>query len=152
MALTETQINEAFAALGQPAPSSALLASIEAIPDDVAALKTIIALPQVQSQDIPIVSMFDLALGHDPTAATLSSIVENNSSLASVASQFVASQAFANIYNGSVILNPNAIVTSANNSIITALFVNGPRPSADQRDTQRLCRGLNSRSGLSGIY
>jgi len=125
MSLTATQVNEAFVALGQSAPSAALLASIMAIPNNYDALNAIIALPQVQSADIPVVSMFDLALGHDPSSATLSSMVSGGASLAATASAFVASQSFANVYNGGVILNPNTIVSSANNSIITALFLNG---------------------------
>ena len=133
MSLTTAQVNEAFTALGQPAPSAALLASLLAIPNNYDALNAIIALPQVQSADIPVVSMFDLALGHDPTAATLSSMVSGGASLSATASAFVASQSFANVYNAGVLLNPNTIVTSANDSIITALFINGlghsPSPS-----------------------
>ena len=67
MSLTQTQIDEAFAAMGLPAPSAALLASMMAIPDTYDALNAIIELPQVQTAVIPIVSMFDLALGHDPS-------------------------------------------------------------------------------------
>jgi hypothetical protein len=124
--LTATQINEAFAALGQAPPSSALLASLESL-DQYVALNTIIALPQVVSQDIPIVSMFDLALGHDPTGPTLASMVAtlNATSMANIAVQFVSSQSFANVYNGGHLLNPDSVITSANDSIITALFVNG---------------------------
>jgi hypothetical protein len=123
--MTQTQIDEAFAAMGLAPPVSALLTSLEAIPDTYTALATIIQLPQVQTSVIPIVTMFDLALGHDPTSATLSSIVQTNLSQAGLAADFVASQAFANVYNGGVLLNPNTVVTSANDSIITALFVNG---------------------------
>ena len=75
MAMTQTQIDEAFAAMGLAPPSSALLASLEAIPNTYTALATIIQLPQVQTSVTPIVTMFDLALGHDPTSATLSSMV-----------------------------------------------------------------------------
>jgi hypothetical protein len=123
--MTQTQIDAAFAAMGLAPPSSALLASLEAIPDTYTALATIIQLPQVQTSVIPIVTMFDLALGHDPTAATLTSIVQTNLSQAALASAFVSSQAFGNVYNGGAMLNPNTIITSANDSIITALFVNG---------------------------
>ena len=107
MSLTQTQVNEAFAALGQPAPSAALLASIMAITDNHAALNAIIALPQVQTADIPIVSMFDLALGHDPSAATLSSMVSGARLWRRLAAAFVASASFANVYNGGLFLNPN---------------------------------------------
>ena len=41
-----------------------------------------------------------------------------------MASALVSSQTFANVYNAGVILNPNTLI-SANDSIITALFVNG---------------------------
>ena len=40
------------------------------------ALNDIMSLPEVQSDVIPILAMFDLALGHDPTSATLSSMVQ----------------------------------------------------------------------------
>jgi len=125
MSLSASQIEAAFAALGQAPPSTALLASLEGIGDTYAAIDAIIALPQVQSTDIPIIAMFDLALGHPPTSATLASIVENNPSVFAIATQFVESQSFANIYNGGTILNPNTVITSANDSIITALFING---------------------------
>ena len=69
--------------------------------------------------------MFDLALGHDPVSSTLASIVKPNLPQADLASAFVSSQTFANVYNAGVILNPNTLITSANDSIITALFVNG---------------------------
>ena len=133
MSLTPTQINEAFAALGligpssapNAAPSAAVVASLEGISNNYTALNTIMALPEVQTEDFPVLAMFDLALGHDPTAATLSSIVETNLSQAGLASAFVSSQAFANVYNGGVLLNPNAIVGNSNSGIITALFLNG---------------------------
>ncbi|MGC1355955.1 MAG: hypothetical protein WA851_09240, partial [Xanthobacteraceae bacterium] len=125
MSLTSTQIDEIFAAMGLPAPSSAVATSLEAIPNTYDALNTIIDLPEVQSEVIPILAMFDLALGHDPTAATLSSIAETKLSQAQLASAFVSSQAFANVYNGGVLLNPNAIIGNSNSGIITALFLNG---------------------------
>jgi hypothetical protein len=126
MSLSQTQINEAFAAMGLPAPSSAVLASLEAISNDYTALNTIIALPEVQSDVMPILAMFDLALGHDPSSATLASMVENNANnIASIANQFVESQAFANVYNGGVLLSASTVVDSSNSGIITALFVNG---------------------------
>ena len=43
MSLTSTQINEIFAAMGLPAPSSAVATSLEAIPNTYDALNTIIA-------------------------------------------------------------------------------------------------------------
>jgi len=125
MPLTQTQIDQAFIAMGLAPPSSALLASLEGIDDFITAINTIIQLPQVQSSVVPIVAMFDLALGHDPTSATLSSMVESNLSQSQLATDFVSSRAFANVYNGGILLNPDTIITSANDSIITALFVNG---------------------------
>ena len=125
MSLTQTQINEVFAALGLPVPSSAILNTLQSVGDDNAALNTIIQLPQVQISDIPILAMFDLALGHAPTASTLSSMVESDLSQVQLASAFVSSQAFANVYNGGLLLDPNTIVGPSNEEIITALFLNG---------------------------
>ena len=126
MSLTSTQIDEIFAAMGLPAPSSAVATSLEAIPNTYDALNTIIDLPEVQSEVIPILAMFDLALGHDPTSATLASMVENNGgNIASIANQFVESQTFANLYNAGTLLSASTIVDASNSGIITALFVNG---------------------------
>ena len=89
-------------------------------------LNTIIDLPVVQTEVIPILAMFDLALGHDPTSATLASMVENNGgNIASIANQFVESQTFANLYNAGALLSASTIVDASNSGIITALFVNG---------------------------
>ena len=126
MSLTQTQINEIFASMGLPAPSSAVATSLEAIPNTYDALNTIIDLPEVQTEVIPILAMFDLALGHDPTSATLASMVENNGgNIASIANQFVESQAFANLYNAGALLSASTVVDASNSGIITALFVNG---------------------------
>ena len=126
MSLTSTQIDEIFAAMGLPAPSSAVATSLEAIPNTYDALNTIIDLPEVQSEVIPILAMFDLSLGHDPTSATLASMVENNGgNIASIANQFVESQTFANLYNAGTLLSASTIVDASNSGIITALFVNG---------------------------
>lgn len=125
MSLTQLQIEEAFSALGLSSPSAAEVYAIEATPNTVEGsaegLNIILGLPQVQTQVVPVVEMFTLALGHIPTSATLSSMVHANLSEPSLASAFISSQAFANVYDGGAPLNPNAPVSA---DMIDALFIN----------------------------
>lgn len=66
--------------------------------------------------------MFDVALGHAPTQATLASMVSSQLTEPQLASAFVSSQAFANVNNGGVLLNSNSLVTP---EIVDALFIEG---------------------------
>jgi hypothetical protein len=133
MALTQTQIEEAFAAMGlvgppgspNAAPSAAVVTSLEAIGDTYAGLAAIISLPEVQNEVIPILAMFDLSLGHDPTSATLSSMVESGLTEQQIADAFVEDATFAATYYNGENFNSSTIINSANSGIITALFLNG---------------------------
>jgi len=133
MALTQTQINEIFAAMGlvgppgspNAAPSAAVITSLEAIGDTYAGLNALISLPEVQNQVIPILAMFDLSLGHDPTSATLSSMVESGLTEQQIADAFVEDATFAATYYNGENFNSSTIIDSANSGIITALFLNG---------------------------
>ncbi|MGC1359510.1 MAG: hypothetical protein WA851_27675 [Xanthobacteraceae bacterium] len=55
-----------------------------------------------------IVQMFEVGLGHTPSAATLTSMNATNLTDAQLAAAFVSSQAFANVNNDGTLLNPNA--------------------------------------------
>src|SRR6185437_7792663 len=98
------------------------LSALESIPDSATTTADIIALPEVQTIDAPIIQMFELATGHDPIGATLASVAESALSPAELASAIVASQAFANNYNGGELVNPNAPVSAG---LVDALFLNG---------------------------
>jgi hypothetical protein len=122
MSMSANQIDIAFDVLGLPPPSAPLLSTLETIVEDQTSVADILALPQVQALDYLIVQMFELATGHDPTAATLSSIASSALTPEELASAFVASQSFANVYNGGAPMNPNA---PASEDFVDALFLNG---------------------------
>jgi hypothetical protein len=68
-----------------------------------------------------IVQMFEAGLGHTPSAATLTSMNASNLNEAQLAAAFVSSQAFANVNNGGVLLNPDA---PASPIVVDSLFQN----------------------------
>jgi len=123
VSFTQIQIDDAFEALGLALPSPAELTALEGMNDDYyQAVQTIVSLPEVQTQVLPIVQMFDVALGHAPTQATLASMVSSQLTEPQLASAFVSSQAFANVYNDGLLLNPNSPVTPG---FVDALFIQG---------------------------
>ena len=61
----------------------------------------------------PILQMFGLAFGYFPTATTLASMVQSDLTVSQLSEAVVASQVFANTYNGGTLLNPDAPVTTA---------------------------------------
>ena len=123
MSFTQIQIDDAFEALGLALPSPAELTALEGMSADYyQAVQTIVALPEVQTQVLPIVQMFEVALGHAPTQATLASMVSSQLTEPQLTSAFVSSQAFANVYNDGLLLNPNSLVTSG---FVDALFIHG---------------------------
>jgi hypothetical protein len=66
-----------------------------------------------------IVQMFEAGLGHTPSAATLTSMNASNLNDFQLAAAFVSSQAFANVNNGGMLLNPNAPASPA---VVDSLF------------------------------
>ncbi len=120
--LNATQIDDVFSALGLSSPSPAVLSALESIPDTFQTIDTIFSLPEVQAVDFPIMQMFELATGHDPTPQTLSSIASSALTQSELAAAFVGSQAFANVYNGGALMNPNALATAP---FVDAMFLNG---------------------------
>ena len=81
-------IDEGFAALGLPQPQPAILTALEAIPDDLTAIATLIELPQVQTQVVPVLQMFELATGHNPAGQTLPSIVSSGLNSAAISRRY----------------------------------------------------------------
>jgi hypothetical protein len=123
VSFTPIQIDNAFAELGLIPPSPAELTALEAISVDYnQGVQTIVTLPEVQTQVVPIVQMFEVGLGHAPSQATLASMVASQLTESQLASAFVSSQAFANVNNDGVLLNPNSLVTPG---IVDALFIQG---------------------------
>jgi hypothetical protein len=89
----------------------------------------------------PILQMFDLAFGRFPNASTLSSMVSSDLTVAQLSEAVVASQTFANTYNGGTLLNPDAAVTAG---IVEALYTQALGHAPTQ---STLAQWLNS--GLS---
>ncbi len=122
MSFTQNQIDSAFSALGLALPSAAELTALEGVSDYYQAVQTIVALPEVQTEVVPIVQMFDVALGHAPDQATLASMVSSQLTEPQLTAAFVSSQTFANLYNGGLLLDPNSSVAP---DLIDALFIRG---------------------------
>jgi hypothetical protein len=137
MSLTETQVDEAFAALGLLPPGAGELAAIESVNGPVEfvdyfqggqeyvlpvlpAQAVIAALPEVQAQVAPVVQMFDAALGYLPLQQTLAAMVESHLTQPQLAAAIVSSQAFANVNNGGVLLDPSAPVSD---NLVDELFI-----------------------------
>jgi hypothetical protein len=137
MSLSQTQIDEAIAAFGLPPLAPVLVSTLESINGGLEAdflsgsnvlsegqelqgQEDIAELPQVQTEVVPVLQMFDAAFGYMPLQPTLSSMVSSNLTETSLASALVSSQTFANLYNEGVALDPNA---PASDDLIEALFI-----------------------------
>jgi hypothetical protein len=106
---------DAYAALGLPPPSLAEVTGLDGIsPTNYSAqAQAIFQEPEVQSQVVPIVQMFEATLGYSPTQSTLASMVASSLTEQQIATAFVQSQTFANVYNGGAPVDPNSPVTPA---------------------------------------
>jgi hypothetical protein len=120
VSFSQTQIDNAFEALGLAAPDAAELNALENVSDYYQGVQDIVALPEVQTAVAPIVQMFEAALGHAPTAMTLASMVSSQLTEPQLAAAFVSSQAFADVYNGGIPLNPNSPTTP---DLVDSLFL-----------------------------
>jgi hypothetical protein len=89
----------------------------------------------------PLLQMLELAFGHFPSAATLASMASSELNVTQLSEAVVASQTFANTFNGGTLLNPNAPVTAA---IVEALCTQAVGHAPTQ---STLAQWLNS--GLS---
>jgi hypothetical protein len=119
-------IPAAYAALGLEAPSMAEAVAFNALgislTDYSNEAQAIFQEPEVQNQVVPIVQMFEATLGYSPTQSTLASMVGSNLTEQQIATAFVQSQTFANVYNGGAPVDPNSAVTPA---IVGNLFEHG---------------------------
>ena len=120
--LTPTQIGAIYEAVLQRAPTATeVTASLAAdsVTGDVGVITALVNSVEATTNVCPILQMFDLAFGYFPGAATLASMVQSGLTVAQLATAVIASQTFANTYNGATPLNPNAPVTAA---IVEALY------------------------------
>lgn len=150
MGFDQSHVDSAFAALGLGPPSPAEVTAIEAVNGPIVwvdysqsnqtfefpalpAAQVISELPEVQSQVVPVAQMFDVALGYFPLQKTLASMVASDLTELQLATALVSSQAFANVNNGGVLLDPNQPVSAG---LVDALFINtlGHPPSVATLD------------------
>ena len=64
MSFTQTQIDNAFEALGLALPGVGELNALENVSDYYQGVQDVVALPEVQTEVAPIVQMFEVAFGH----------------------------------------------------------------------------------------
>ena len=86
---------------------------------DIGVIVSLVNSAEAISNVYPILQMFHFAFGHFPSAATLASMVDTGLTVPELAAAIVASQTFANTYNGGALIDPNAPVTA---SIVETLY------------------------------
>ena len=120
--LTSTQIDTIYEAVLQRAPTATEVTAslaLDSMTFDVGVIVSLVDSAEAISNVYPILQMFELAFGHFPSAATLASMVQTGLTVPQLAAAIVASQTFANTYNGGALIDPNAPVTAA---IVEALY------------------------------
>ena len=120
--LTVSQIDGIYEVVLQRAPTSTEVTASQALDSatgDAAAVATIVNSAEAISNVYPVLQMFELAFGHLPTAATLASMVQSELSVTQLSAAVVASQTFANTYNGGLTMDPDAAVTA---SVVETLY------------------------------
>lgn len=154
ISLTDTQISDIYTAVLQVPPSSSVIATLETLDQSqgdnaviTAVVQNALGIPNsdlntaapnfnvsstsnpyagLTSPDlVPTLEMFKMALGYFPeSASNLNSIVNTGLTLPQLSSAFVNSQAFANVFNGGVILDPNQhlVAGSFTTNLIDSLF------------------------------
>ena len=127
-----SQINDIYEAVLQRAPTSAEVTAALSLGSTFGS-EGIVAAVVDSSEAItnvyPILQMFDLALGHLPSASTLASLVDSALTLPDLAAAVVGSQTFANTYNGGTLIDPNSPVTAG---IVEALYTQALRHPPSQ--------------------
>jgi hypothetical protein len=120
--LTAAQVNGIYEAVLQRAPSSTEVTAalaLDSATGDAATVAAIVDSAEAITNVYPILQSFELAFGYLPQAATLASMVQSALSVSQLCSAIVASQTFANVYDGGTPINPNSPVTA---SIVEALY------------------------------
>ena len=119
---TGAQINGVYEAVLQRAPTDVEVTAALALNSatgDAATVATIVNSAEAITNVYPVLQMFDLAFGYFPTASTLASMVQSALTLPNLSAAVVASQTFANVYNGGTLIDPNSLVTAG---IVEALY------------------------------
>lgn len=131
---TGQELIHAFAALGLGVPPPAELAALQSADSnsELTSLippQAIINMPEITSHVVPVAQIFNVALGYFSHQATLASMVQSDLTAPELATAIVSSQAFANLNNGGLLLNPNAPISTG---LVDALFTHvlGHLPSA----------------------
>ena len=109
--LTASQIDGIYEAVLQRAPTSTEVTASQALDSatgDAATAATVVNSAEAITNVYPVLQMFELAFGHLPTAPTLASMVQSELTVTQLSAAVVASQTFANTYNGGVLMDPNA--------------------------------------------
>ena len=114
--LNAGQIDTIYEAVLQRTPAATEVTAslaLDSMTFDVGVIVSLVDSAEAISNVYPILQMFELAFGHFPSAATLASMVQTGLTVPQLAAAIVASQAFANTYNGGEPVDPNAPVTAA---------------------------------------
>ncbi len=119
---TANQVNGIYEAVLQRAPTSVEVTAslaLNSTTGDAATVAAIVNSAEAITNVYPALQMFDLAFGYFPVASTLASMVQSALSLPNLSAAVVASQTFANVYNGGALIDPNSPVTAG---IVEALY------------------------------
>jgi hypothetical protein len=120
--LNAGQIGALYEAVLQRAPTATEVTAslaLDSATGDIGVIVSLVSSAEAISNVYPILQMFELAFGHFPSAATLASMVDTGLTVPQLGAAVVASQTFANTYNGGALIDPNAPVTAA---IVEALY------------------------------
>jgi hypothetical protein len=120
--LSANQIDGIYEAVLQRAPTSTEVTASQALDSatgDAATVATVVNSAEAITNVYPVLQMFELAFRHLPTATTLASMVQSELTVTQLSTAVVASQTFANTYNGGVLMDPNAPVTG---SVVETLY------------------------------
>ena len=120
--LSANQIDGIYEAVLQRAPTSTEVTASQALDSatgDAATVATVVNSAEAITNVYPVLQMFELAFWHLPTATTLASMVQSELTVTQLSTAVVASQTFANTYNGGVLMDPNAPVTG---SVVETLY------------------------------
>jgi hypothetical protein len=133
MSITVAQIDAAYQAVLQRAPTDAEVTAAQSLDATIgfqAAIAAIVDSPEAQQNVYPIMQIIVLATGGFATPAQLAAwvpAVESSTSLDQMAMAFVASTEFADRYNGGTAVDPNAPISA---SILSAIIHNATGLSA----------------------
>jgi len=105
--VTPAQLGTIYEAVLQRAPTAnevtASLA-LDSTTGNAGMIAALVNTPEAVANVYPILQMFDLAFGYFPGTATLASMVNTRLTLPQLAAAVVASQTFANVYNGGTLI------------------------------------------------